>query len=156
VRVECVDLDAPACSIVRDALVAYDVPAAKGTLRRSLTSETLRVLVGRWEALRGDNALALMENGPAASGVFAEPRADGRSIALLDAGGRAVRVLERGGGLVAATAAGEDPPVWAVTGTDDAGVLAAARAFGVEDLENRFALAVEGDRRSGLPLGGAP
>ncbi len=152
VRVECVDLSSESCKAVAAALVAFDVPAAKGTLRRSITSETLRVLVGPWAALRGDNALALMENGPGSSGVFAEPRADGRSIALLGARGETVRTLAAGGGLVAATAAGEDPPVWAVTGTDDAGVRAAAQAFSVKGLRDRFALAVEGGRLSGLPL----
>lgn len=154
VRVECVDLDAAPCEAVVDALVAFDVPAAKGTLRRSITSETLRVLVGPWDALRGDNALALLESGPQASGVFAEPRADGRSIALLDAGGRTVRPLGPGGGLIAATAAGEDPPIWAVTGTDDAGVRAAAGAFGVDALRDRFAVAIDSGRAVGLPLEG--
>ena len=152
VRVECVDLESEACKAVADALVAFDVPAAKGTLRRSITSETLRVLVGTWAALRDDNALALLESGPQASGVFAEPRADGRSIALLGPRGSATRDLAAGGGLIAATAAGEDPPVWAVTATGEAGVLAAARAFGVKALRNNFAVAVEGTTVSGLPL----
>ena len=152
VRVECVDLESQPCDLVRDALVAFDVPASKGTLRRSITSETLRVVVWSWAALRGDNALELLESGPAASGVFAEPRADGRSIALLGADGEAVRSLASGGGLVAATAAGDDPPVWAVTGTDDAGVLAAAKAFGRAALTGHFAVAVEDGRVSGLPL----
>ncbi len=156
VRVECVDLESEPCEAVVDALVAFDVPAAKGTLRRSITSETLRVLVGPWAALRDDNALALLESGPQASGVFAEPRADGRGIALLGARGGAVRTLGPGGGLIAATAAGDDPPVWAVTGTDDAGVLAAARAFGVKGLRNRFAVAVEGTDVMALPLAEAP
>ncbi len=155
VRVECVDLDSAPCEAVVGALVAFDVPASKGTLRRSITSETLRVLVGPWAALRDDNALALLESGPRASGVFAEPRADGRSIALLDAHGRALRTLGGGGGLVAATAAGEDPPVWAVTGTDEAGVGAAAKAFGAKALGSRFAVAFDGGRAVGLPLEGA-
>ena len=152
VRVECADLQSEPCRKVASELVRFGIPAAKGTLRRSITSETLRVVVGPWVALRDDNALVLMEDGPAASGVFAEPRPSGDAITLLDARGRAVRTLRAGGGLVAATAAGDDPPVWAVTGTDDAGVVAAAAAFTERDLNSRFALAVEGGRAEALPL----
>ena len=94
VRVECADLESRAVpGRSRAALVRFGIPAAKGTLRRSITSETLRVVVGPWVALRDDNALALLEDGPSASGVFAEPRPTGDAIALLDARGRAVRTL---------------------------------------------------------------
>jgi hypothetical protein len=158
VRVECVELRSAPCRAVAGALVAFDVPAAKGTLRRSITSETLRVLVGPWVALRDDNALVALEDGPAVSGVFAEPRPTGDAIALLDARGHAVRTLGAGAGLIAATAAGDDPPVWAVTGTDAAGVAAAARAFSERGLHSRFAVAVERGAVIGLPLasGAAP
>ncbi len=76
-----------------------------------------------------------------ASGVYAEPRADGRSIALLDPRGRIVRTLRAGGGLVAATRVGEEQPVWALTGTDAAGVAAAVagvrRAHAAQSLRGR-------------------
>ena len=152
VRVECEDLESAPCRKVASELVRFGIPAAKGTLRRSITSETLRVVVGPWAALRDDNALALLEDGPSASGVFAEPRPSGDAIALLDPRGRAVRTLRAGGGLIAATAAGDDPPVWAVTGTDDAGLAAAAQLFGERGLRSHFAVAVEGGRAEALPL----
>lgn len=154
VRVECVDLGSAPCKQVVDALVAFDVPAARGTLRRSITSETLRVLVGSWDALRDDTALAQIEDGPQASGVFAEMRPDGRSIALLDERGRTTRTLRGGSGLIAATAADDDPPVWVVTGTDDAGLRDAAAAFGVASLQGRFAVAIDGGEAVALPLAG--
>lgn len=152
VRVECSDTGTRSCERVRDALTAYDIPAAKTTLRTQLADETLRVLVGPWRVLRADTTLALLEQGPGASGVFAAPRPDGRSIALLGPRGRTAAVLRAGGGLVAATvdvgAEGEPLPVWAVTGTDEAGVAAAADAFAERTLRRRFAVAV--------PSGAAP
>ena len=71
------------------ALNALGVPAAKGGAGHGLTvEETLRVVVGPWAALRDDHALRLLEAGPAGSGVFARPSADGRRIVALDARGR--------------------------------------------------------------------
>ena len=55
-----------------------------------------------------------------------------------------------GSGLVAAVRHAGDPPVWIVTGTDDAGVAAGARAFQAGDLHDDFALAVAND--IGIPL----
>ena len=40
-----------------------------------------------------------------------------------------MRTLRAGAGLVAATAQGSSTPIWLVTGTDVAGVSAAAHAF---------------------------
>ena len=42
--------------------------------------------------------------------------------------------------------------MWAVTGTDDAGVAAAAQAFDERALARRFAVAVDGGAPVGLPL----
>lgn len=153
VRVECADVKAPACRRVRAELVAAGVVAGTTALRSQVTAgETLRVLVGPWDALREDEALRLLEEGPQASGVFAEPRADGTTIALLDARGRTVRTLGAGSGLVAAARLGQDPPVWAVSGVGAAGVEAAARAFDARTLRRRFAVAVDASGPLALPL----
>ncbi len=152
VRLECVALKGTACKAIEDRLASYDIPVAKGLLRSSYTQETLRVLVGPWRALREDAGAAAMEDGPQASGVFAEPRGDGRAIALMDARGNVVRTIGAGSGLIAATAAGEDPPIWVVTGTDEAGIDAAARAFTEATLHNRFAVAVDGGSPVPLPV----
>jgi hypothetical protein len=50
--------------------------------------------------------------------------------------------LVAGAGLIAATASGEDAPVWVVTGTDGAGVERAAQAFDAQVLRDRFAVAL--------------
>jgi hypothetical protein len=151
VRVECADPAAPACDEVFKALSALKVPAAKGGLRTAQTEQTLRVVVGPWIAARDDLALRHIEAGPARSGVYARPSPDGRSIRALDPSGRPTRTLGPGTGLVAAAREGDGPPVWAVTGTDDAGVTAAANAFTERSLERRFAVAVVGGRPVALP-----
>jgi hypothetical protein len=151
VRVECSDPAGEPCAQVAERLASYKIPAARGGLRTAHIEETLRVLVGPWAALRDDDAIDDLERGPAASGVYARPSADGRTIALLDAAGHRVRTLGPGTGLVAATRRDDDPPTWVVTGTDAAGASSAARAFEEGTLEDRFALAVSHDLPIPLP-----
>ncbi len=129
------------------ALVAYDIPAATGgLLSRQRRRRRCASLVGPWPALRGDHAIQRPRGrARATSGVYARSRAPtGAAIALLDPRGHAVRTLGAGAGLVAATQSGDDRPIWVVTGTDDAGVAAAVRAFdGAARSTHRFAVAVE-------------
>jgi hypothetical protein len=151
VRIECADPRSDPCVAVGKRLTDLGVPAAHGGLGRSATEQTLRVLVGPWETVRVDPTLTRLERGPATSGVFARPSTDGRTIEALDARGRRARVLGPGSGLVAATRDGTAPPVWAVTGTDAAGVAAAAQAFTERTLKRHFAVVVSGGRPAGVP-----
>ena len=64
---------------------------------------------------------------------------------MLDPGGGAAKTLGAGTGFIAATAEQQRQPVWFVTGTDEAGVAAAARAFDESALADRFALAITSD-----------
>lgn len=155
VRVECRDPGSEVCRDARAALVEHGIPASKTTLRQTTAEETLRVVVGTWPELRADGALRPLEDGPAASGVFAEVGSDGRSIALLDARGDVVRRLGRGAGLVAATRVGEQQPVWGLVGTDEAGVAAAVRAFDEQTLRGRYAVAADASGAIPLPAAGA-
>ena len=69
--------------------------------------------------------------------------------------GTSSRTLRGSAGLVAAT--GDSlarQPTWFVTGTDVAGVMAAARAFTAAKLHDHFALAVSGT--SVIPVPVAP
>ncbi|HEU4978118.1 MAG TPA: DUF4430 domain-containing protein [Solirubrobacteraceae bacterium] len=143
VRIECASgAVQKACGVVSQRLAAYGIPAAEGSLRTSVTEHTLRVLVGPWAAVSEDPAIARMQDGPDASGVYAEPAPAGHTIALLDPLGHTVRTLGAGGGLIAATQVEGDPPIWTVSGTDTAGVNAAANAFSARVLKDRFAVAV--------------
>jgi hypothetical protein len=95
-----------------------------------------------------------IEQGPRASGVYARFSPDGQTLTLLDQNGRATRTLAAGAGLIAATRSGEDAPVWVVTGTDAAGVSAAARVFDRAALANRFAVAASPAGALALPQAG--
>jgi Domain of unknown function (DUF4430) len=154
VRVECVTPGSDPCKQVANRLASYDVPAAIGGLLTSKVEKTLRVLVGPWSALRNDHTIDGLERGPKASGVYARLAPSGRTITTLDANGHAVRTLGSGTGLVAATATEDNPPVWVVTGTDEAGVASAVRAFEEGTLDRRFALAVSNDLPIPLPATG--
>jgi len=149
VRVECEDPRAGACDVVAKKLIALGVPAGRSTISDSAADNTLRVLVGPWSRLRGRDAEATsIDIGPRASGVFARFDASASQLSLLDARGQVARTLGAGAGLVAATREKDRQPVWFVTGTDDAGVQSAARAFDEATLKDRFALAVA----QGLPM----
>jgi hypothetical protein len=153
VRVECIDPASPSCNRISHALTGLGIPAARGGLGLAEKDQSLRVLVGTWPRMRDDATARRLESGPGKSGVYARMAADGQSMVLLDARGTAVRPLGPGSGLVAATRVGDAPPVWVVTGTDDAGVAAAALAFEPGTLHDRFAVAVSHDIGIPLPVG---
>ena len=112
----------------------------------------LRILVGAWPDVRKDIAAQQLEKGPAASGVFAKPSADGRRFALIDATGAVQRTVGAASGLVAATSFADQEPTWLVTGTDEVGVAAAAAAVTEDQLRDRFALAIEAGKSVPLPV----
>jgi hypothetical protein len=152
VVLECDDDVEDACTTVSERLGAAGVVAGRQTLGTGVGERTVRVLVGRWSVLRDDQAMELLDHGPAAGGVFARFSADGRRIDLLDQRGETARSLGAGAGLVAATRFEEQAPTWAITGTDVAGVTAAARALDERTLQRRFALALDGTDAIGLPV----
>ncbi|HUR86798.1 MAG TPA: DUF4430 domain-containing protein [Solirubrobacteraceae bacterium] len=156
VRVECEDPRAGACDVVAKKLIALGVPAGRSTLSHSAADDSLRVLVGEWKRLRGgDPESDAIDSGPRASGVFARFDTTGTKLAVLDPRGRTARTLGAGTGLIAATQEPDRKPVWFVTGTDDAGVDSAARAFDESTLHDRFALAIADDLPVSVPLLGA-
>jgi hypothetical protein len=112
--------------------------------------DQLRVLVGPWEALREDPAAKLISSGTAASGVYAEFTRAQQSweLVALDTRGREGARLGAGAGLVAAVRVGEAEPTWLVTGTDEAGVEAAALLLSAEFLQDRYAVASGTEKRA--------
>jgi hypothetical protein len=154
VRIECVEPSSDACSTVSHELTGYGIPAARGGLELAEYDDVLRVIVGTWPLVRDDPAAAQLQRGPATSGVYARINSSGTTLTLLDQTGRAVRTLGAGSGLVAAVRLTGDPPVWVVTGTDQAGVAAAAAAFQADDLHDDFALAVSDGLGIPLPVAG--
>jgi Domain of unknown function (DUF4430) len=155
VRIECSSLSSDSCRRVAAELRALGVPAALAGIGPGGEPESLHVIVGPWSAVRGAQGTNTVEQGPQASGVYARISANGSWIAALDEKGRVARTLTANAGLIAATRYGEEAPVWVVTGTDQAGLELAARAFNRTALENRFALALEpGGAALPLPVAG--
>jgi uncharacterized protein DUF4430 len=151
VTLECAASVRAACTRVSSALAAAGVPAASQLLGTGSGPDTLGVVVAPWRDLRSEVAGALIAHGPSASGVYARfAGGGGSSLELLDPDGHVVRTLGAGAGLIAATRDKVSEPIWFVTGTDAAGVSAAARALTPTRLRDHFALAVQ--RQSSWPL----
>jgi hypothetical protein len=130
------------CLTIESRLQKLGVLAPLAAIGPGNEPETLRVLVGPWAAVSGDPTVHEIESGPRASGVYARFSATGATLTLLNERGAVARTLTAGAGLVAATHNAEEAPVWVITGTDDAGVEEAARAFDAAALHDRFALAL--------------
>jgi Domain of unknown function (DUF4430) len=155
VRVECTAVPGFACGAVAASLRRFGVPAAITAVGTGGAPETLRVIVGPWSRIGGDLEAQGIARGPRVSGVYAHFSAAGNALTLLDPEGQPVRTLGADAGLVAATQGPREAPVWIVTGTDDAGVELAARAFDRPTLADRFAVALEPSGASSLPVPGA-
>ena len=151
-RLECTEPRSAQCNAVGERLGEVGVVVGKGGLQTSLSKETNRIIAGTYAAIRNDETVRNLENGPKASGVYARPAADGRSIAVLDPRGRVVRRLGPGAALIAATRFEGGRPVWIVTGTDEAGVLAAAQALQEGNLGGHFALGIADGQAVDVPL----
>ncbi len=142
-----------ACRRVSTALNAVHVPVASQLIGTGSGSDTLGVVVGTWSEVQSELAGELIAHGPSASGVYARfAGPGGSSLQLLDPAGQVVRTLGPGAGLIAATADSSSAPTWMITGTDAAGVAAAAAALSPAALHDHFALAVQGGHRLALPL----
>lgn len=150
--IECAsDVDA-ACRRVSSELSAAGVPVASQLLGTGSGPDTLGVVVGTWKDLRPEVAASLIAHGPSASGVYARFAAGGSSLQLLGPDAHVQRTLGAGAGLIAATADNSSEPTWIVTGTDSAGVSAAAGTLNAKALHDHFALAVQGSTLTPLPL----
>lgn len=116
--------------------------------------ETVRIVVGAWEEIRDDSAVAQLSRGPEISGVFARFGGSevGTRLLALDRQGEAPLALRARAGLVAAVRGGEDPATWVVTGTDPRGVEAAVELLDEAALADRYAVAVRAGEPIPLPL----
>jgi hypothetical protein len=144
-----------ACQRVAAEFKAIGVRAQTVLIGTGSGPDSLAVVVGTWRDLHGQLAATLVEHGPGSSGVYARFTGDGGSLQLLDPGGHVARTLGAGAGLIAATGQSATGTVWMITGTDPAGVSAAAAALTPAHLRNHFALAVAGKSDLPLPLDGS-
>ncbi|MDE3130517.1 MAG: DUF4430 domain-containing protein, partial [Acidobacteriota bacterium] len=143
-----------ACDKVGAALHAYGVKAADQVLGTGSGSDSLAVVIGTWRQIKGVIAAQLIAAGPRSSGVYAQfTGTSGQALELDDPRGDVARTLRGSAGLIAATGdAALGQPTWFVTGTDEAGVMAAASAFTAAKLAHHFAVAVIGHRIIPVPL----
>ncbi len=150
---ECAADVAAACKQVTTALNAVHVPVASQLIGTGSGPDTLGVVVGTWREIAPEVVGSLVAHGPGASGVYARfAGSAGHSLQLLDPSGHVARTLGSGAGLIAATADSSSAPTWLITGTDAAGVTAAARALNAHALHDHFALAVQGSSLLPVPL----
>jgi hypothetical protein len=150
VRVQCEREDSGPCRGVLKRLADDGVIATQSPLQGPAGEHSVRVLVGRWSALREVRGAAGIERGPRASGVFARFRGD--SLELLDGDGRLARTAPPGTGLLAATETGPSGIVWVVTGVDDAGVAQAVEALDERKLHGAYAVAETERETTRLPI----
>jgi hypothetical protein len=155
VTVECATDATKACNRVTSELNAIGVPVSGQAIGGGSGTDSIGVVVGTWKDVQGELLAQLIEHGPASSGVYARfAGPGGSSLQLLDPAGRVVRTLGAGAGLVAATAQPSTGPFWLITGTDVAGLSAAASALRPARLYDHFALAVQGQADFPVPLEG--
>ncbi|MGZ4311171.1 MAG: hypothetical protein ACXVR1_03590, partial [Solirubrobacteraceae bacterium] len=153
VTLECAGDVSAACARVTKALNGLHIPVSSQLLGAGSGPDTLGIVVGTWRDLRSQVAAQLSAPGAGASGVYARfSGTRGDALQLLGPSGQVARTLGAGAGLVAATADTTSVPTWMITGTDPAGVSAAAGALTPQALHDHFALAVDGAQRLAVPL----
>jgi uncharacterized protein DUF4430 len=153
VTIECAGDVSAACKQAMARLSAAHVPVSSQLLGTGSGPDTLGIVVGTWSEIHSELAAELIDHGPGASGVYARfsgPAGD--SLRLLNPAGKVVRTLGAGAGLIAATADMSSVPTWLITGTDAAGVRAAANALTTQALHDHFAVAVAGAQSFPVPL----
>jgi Domain of unknown function (DUF4430) len=150
---ECASDTTAACQQAASRLDAIGVKVASQALGAGGSgTDSLAVVVGTWQDVQSEFAGSEIEHGPASSGIYAKFGAGGRTLELLNPRGQVVRTLGPGAGLIAATGNSSTAPVWIVTGTNKAGVAAAAASLTAARLDDHFAVAVNGQSDIPVPL----
>jgi hypothetical protein len=142
---DCANNVQKACNAVGASLRKAGVKVSFQLLGGGSGSDSLAVVVGTWNDLKGVIAAELVAGGPAHSGVYARfVGSTGQAIELENAAGDVVRTLHGSAGMVAATEQiSLSQPTWLVTGTNVAGVAEAAKAFTAAKLRNHFAVTMQ-------------
>lgn len=149
---ECAPDVQTACNRVADALAAVGQAAPRQLLGTGSGTDSIAVVVGTWRDVQGEIAALLVEHGPSTGGVYARFAGTKSGVLeLLDASGQPVRSLGAGTGLVATTGNNSTVPTWFITGTDVAGVNAAAAAMTAQRLDGHMAIAVQDGHDYPLP-----
>ena len=148
------------CTTVSNELSSFKIPVSQGGVGYGSGNDSIGVVVGPWKKIDGELAAELVKFGPGASGVYARFVEDGAKLELLGADGKVAKTFGPDTGLVAAVNGNgggnsNAVPSWLITGTDAAGVAAAAKALTPSTLANRFALVVHGGTDYPVPFQGS-
>ncbi|HTU84224.1 MAG TPA: DUF4430 domain-containing protein [Solirubrobacteraceae bacterium] len=151
---ECASDTTAACQKVTSQLDAIGVKVASQALGAGGSgTDSLAVVVGTWRDIQGQFDASEIEHGPDSSGIYARfAGTNGSALELLNPHAQVARTLGGAAGLVAAIGNSSTAPVWIVTGTDAAGVSAAAAALTPARLDYHFAVAVQGQTVLPVPL----
>jgi hypothetical protein len=154
VRVECEKGESRACTAAKGRLERVGVSTTGSSLGAPGTQTVIRLVVARWPAARIVRGAIGLEQGPAATGVYARFTQDGRSLDLLGADGHTVRHVEPGDGvgLVLALRPRDDELLWLVTALDQKGLEAGVDALNAGALRDAYAVAVSAGSVEKLPL----
>ena len=140
--VECVNGKSTPCQTVTNELSSFKIPVSQGGVGYGSGNDSIGVVVGPWKQIDGELAAELVKFGPGASGVYARFVDDGSKLELLGANGKVAKTFGPDTGLVAAVNGNgggnsNAVPSWLITGTDAAGVAAAAKALTPSTLADR-------------------
>lgn len=143
-----------ACSAAGAALKSAGVLAGKARASQG-EAGAVRVIVGPWKAIAGTQGVPDLTEPASTNGAFAEFSASGAKLTPVVDDGSLQAPEAAGTGLLAASSRGGSL-VWLITGTDDAGVLAAAGLLDrPKQLANRFAMIASASGARALPESGA-
>ena len=143
----------PACAAVTREFSRFHIPLSPSGIGYGSGTDSQSINVAPWSQLSAQVAGELLKYGPGASGVYARMSSQGREIQLENEAGKVIKTLGPDSGLIAAVGDTESAvPTWLVTGTDAAGVQAAARALTPQALADHFALAVQGSAHYPVPI----
>lgn len=154
VRIQCAEVQSAACQSTQDALAALKQHTATSNLQDVSSIDVTRIYVGAWPALRSafkgrlESGLAI-EGDASRNGYAVQISQDGKQLTTAVPFGQegAPQTFGAGTGLVyaftdaikAADDAATGAPIWVVTGADDAGAAAAAKALTDDALAGRVA-----------------
>lgn len=157
IRLQCAEVQSPACQSAQDALVSLKQHTATSNLQDVSSIDVTRIYVGAWPAVRGalkgrlESGLAI-EDDATRNGYGVQISADGKQLTTAPPFGQegAPQSFGAGTGLVyaftdaikGAGGAATGAPIWVVTGSDDAGAAAAAKGLSEETLAGRVAAVI--------------
>ena len=126
--------DATTCGLVSDEMADDGIEFGEGD-----GDDRVEVVVGEWNRISTEHPE--LSRPPSRSGVFARFAGPRGGLLLLDSAGEPVVEEDRGVGLIASVGGSGKPPTWFVTGTDRAGVRAAAALLEPDRLARSYSVA---------------